>query len=122
MNCFYVFKYLYFLSRFSCPTCGKLFESRLGLRRHEQIHERKYKCELCGFSTQNKIKLKRHKKTKHPKILKCVNCPYQTTSNYKINRHRKKHRKQQDKTWTEWKMEQILKKVLEEKGVCVQDE
>ncbi|XP_046649114.1 gastrula zinc finger protein XlCGF44.2-like [Daphnia pulicaria] len=102
---------------FICPTCNKNFEFRLGFLRHKQIHERKYQCEQCGFSTQNKIKLKRHKKIKHPKIHKCDKCSYQTKSDYSIKRHQQKHRKKQSKSWTDWQTEQILKKVMEEKGI-----
>lgn len=80
---------------YSCPDCGKLFSTRVQLKRHEKRHTKRYFCRICntGFSTSSE--LRRHtKKRSHGggKVFRCPRCPETFTRVDNLQRHdRKKH-------------------------------
>lgn len=83
--------------RYVCPQCGKSFEHRYCLRRHDRVHtgERPYVCDVCakGFSLPSNLTRHKRTHTKAPrkppakKSHQCFECGKVFDENYMLQRH-----------------------------------
>ena len=62
-------KYKQYMSAYKhvCKYCGKRFQRKLFLERHERIHtgERPFQCKHCNFTSAQKGNLNQHMYVKH---------------------------------------------------------
>lgn len=79
---------------FSCPFCGKSFNTSLSLKKHETSHkgDRPYHCLECGKRFLRHDHLTSHKKV-HQRRIQCTVCRKILTTVGELIQHRKTHSK-----------------------------
>ena len=59
----------------SCTTCNKKFASLMALRRHMEIHTRRFKCTSCEQEFSGNAELVKHSRThSNEKQFECGQC------------------------------------------------
>ncbi|RWS19986.1 zinc finger protein 708-like protein [Leptotrombidium deliense] len=78
-------------SQFMCNVCGKQFDKKSSLRKHQESHNERLTCDQCSKTFSIRDNLRRHKET-HTEKLKCRVCkagPFSCV--FALNRHSQIH-------------------------------